>query len=79
MREILIECRYGADLWFHVTRASVLAREAFCSADFMMTSADTQRPPPRKGYFQQRWQLRGADRAGYEAFAMLPHCCCLAD
>jgi hypothetical protein len=74
VHEIPIECRYGADLWFQVTRASVLAREAFCSADFMMTSADMPRQPPRKGYFQQRWQLLGADRAGYEAFAMLLPC-----
>ena len=71
VREIPIECRFGADLWFHETQASVLARAAFCSADFMMTSADTPKPPPRKGYFQPRWPLRGADRAGYEAFAML--------
>jgi hypothetical protein len=64
VREIPLECRFGADLWFHETRASALAREAFCSADFMMTGADTQKPPPRKGYFQPRWPLRGAGRSG---------------
>lgn len=59
--------------WFHETRASAAARAAEACADAAPADA-AHLALKRKGHFETRWPLRGADQAGYEAFMCSSFC-----